>query len=74
MEYFCLAPLISYHHQLQHLHYFLHLNISPYIPPRRLQMELVSVPLYARPDAVDISDQDCLVNLRDTRLVGNLAC
>ena len=33
-----------------------------------------SVSIYAQPDAVDITDQDCLTTLFDTRIVENLAC
>ena len=37
-------------------------------------MKLVSVPVCTRPDAVDVTDQDCLNTLQDTSLAENLAC
>ena len=73
-EYVSLTPLVSFHRHLHHLHYFLHLNISPYIPPRRLHMQLVSVPVCTWPDTVYFTYQDCLTTLRDTRIVGNSSC
>ena len=74
MEYFSLVPLLSFHHQLQNLHYFLCLNIAPYIPPMIIHVQLFSVSIYAQPDAVDITDQDCLITLFETIIVENLAC
>ena len=41
-----LCPLISFHHQLHRLLDSLHLNIAPYIPPRRIHMQLMYVPIY----------------------------
>ena len=73
-EYFFLIYLLSFHHQLHHLHDFLHLNLTPYIPSRRIHMQLVSVSIYTHTDAVDASVQDCLDNIQDTRLVENSAC
>ena len=40
MEYFSLVPLLSFHRQLQNLHYFLCLNIAPYIPPMIIHVQL----------------------------------
>ena len=60
-------PLLSFQHQLHNLHYFLHLNTTPYIPPRRIQMKLVYLPVCMRTDVVDITDQDCMSTLLDTR-------
>ena len=37
-------------------------------------MQLVYVPILTQPDAVGVTDQDCLPTLRDIRLVYNLAC
>ena len=37
-------------------------------------MQLLSLPVYVRPDEVDVTDQDFLAILRDTILVGNLPC
>ena len=73
-EYFSLTPLLSFHHKLHHLHDFLHLKVAPYIPPKRLHMKLVSMPVFKWPDTVDVTDQDCLTTLRDTRCVCNSAC
>ena len=39
-----------------------------------IHMKLVSVPVCTKPDAVDVTDQDCLTTLHDTSLVENLAC
>ena len=70
-EIFSLVPLLSFHHQLRHLQYLLLLNAVPLIPPNMIHVQLVSLPVLTRPDAVEITDQDCLVTLCDTRLVGN---
>ena len=37
-------------------------------------MQIFSVPVFTQPDTVDITDQDCLVTLRETSLVQNSAC
>ena len=68
------AVLLSLRHHLQHLHYFIRLNLDPYIPPRRIHMKLVYVPVCVLPNAVDIAYQDFMATLRDTRPVVNLAC
>ena len=46
-------PPLSFHHQIRHLHYLLNLNLAPYIPPRRLNMQLVYVPVYTQTDLVN---------------------
>ena len=74
MEYLSFFALLSFRHQLHHLHDFLHLNIVPYIPTRRLHKQLLSVPVCIHPDVVDAIDRDYLATLYDTRLVGNLVC
>ena len=73
-EYFSIIPLLSFHHQLHRLHDLLHVNLVPYIPPRSLYVKLLSMPVCKQPDVADVTGQDFLTNLRDTRLVGNSAC
>ena len=70
-EYVSLLSLLFFHHQLPNLHYFLHLNLTPYIPSRRLHMQLVSVPICTHTNEVDVTVQYCLANIHDTRIVRN---
>ena len=70
-EYFSLTPPLSFRHQLHPLHYFLHLNLSPYITLRRIHMQLVPVTVCTHPDAVYITYQDFLATICDTRFVIN---
>ena len=49
------------------MEYFLLLPSSPHI-------QLVSVPVFTRTDAVEVTDQDCLSTLFDTRIVVNFSC
>ena len=72
--YFSLVPILSFNDQIHRLHASLHLNLSPYILPSRLHMQLVYVPVCTWTDAVDVTDQDCMYTLCYTILVGNTAC
>ena len=71
---FSLVPLLSFCHQFQNLNDLFLLNVAPYIPPRRIHMKFVSMPVCMWPDAVDTTDQYRLTTLYDTRLVGYSDC
>ena len=73
-KYFSLVSILSLHHTLQHLQYFLKLNHDPYIQPRRLHMQILSMPTCTRPDAVEINDQYFITTLCDTKPFGNSSC
>ena len=70
---FFITALLSFHHQLHQLDDLIHLNLVPYITPRRIHMQFFSVPVWTWPDTVDATDQDCVSTLCETRLVRNSA-
>ena len=47
MEYFYLVYLLYLHHHLQHIYDLLHLNNTPYSPPRRIHIQLFYIYMYA---------------------------
>ena len=53
--YFSLVSLLYFHQQIQHLQYFIHLDLAPYIPSSRLHMKSVYVTVCMRPDAMDVT-------------------
>ena len=67
-------PPVSFRHQLKQTHDFFCLDLAPYVPTRRLHVQLVYMPVCVRPAAADVADQDCLTTLRDIKLVGILSC
>ena len=66
-------PPLSFRRQLKQTHDYLRLDLAPYVPTRRLQVQLVYMLVCVRPAAADVADWDCLTTLRDIKLVGILS-